>query len=372
MDASGGWLSHPADLPAGGWQRQAAELFRERMLDGRQHFPCIFGVDAVRKGTLRFAYVPTGPRRTDALASALVTFVQVAESLGSRTSLVCFFEHDPSLTTVDDYSKHFWSLLQGLADADEAEWPEGIDPDPEQPGWEFSFAGMPLFVVANTPAHAKRRSRYFDYFAVTFQPRFVFDDLHPDSRQGRNARRIIRQRLLAYDDVPQTPHLGTFGDPLNREWAQYFLDDDNAPLPPTARCPLRTQHTTPAPRELADVTHPLFTTDTTPQLPTRLTELLPSQGSLELQRDQPGKTHSWHRHSVDEELFVLEGDVTLFWHDGNARHEQHCGIGAWIRLPAGTLHGSTAGPGGAVYMIRPEDGQTAETVFLAPEEHPAG
>jgi FPC/CPF motif-containing protein YcgG/quercetin dioxygenase-like cupin family protein len=364
-------LYHPADDPDGSWQSLAATLFRERMLDRAQPFPCVFGVDAVRKGSLRFSFIPLGSLRTTTLAQSLVEFLQVAEELGNRTSLVCFFEPDPGMTTVADYERHFWELLRGLSDSDEAEWPEGVDEDPESPTWEFSFAGMPLFVVANTPAHRKRRSRYFEYFAVTFQPRFVFDGLAPDSPQGRNARRIIRRRLAEYDAVPQTPHLGNFGDADNREWLQYYLDDNNAPVPASAKCPIPRQHPQRHPKETADMTNPRFETDNTPQLPTRLSELLPLQGSLEVQRDQAGKTHNWHRHSLDEDLFVIEGAVTLFWHDGTARHERHCGVGTWISLPAGTIHGSTAGAAGAVYLIRPEGGQTADTVFLAAEEFPA-
>ncbi len=102
-----------------------------------------------------------------------------------------------------------------------------------------------------------------------------------------------------------------------------------------------------------------------------LAELLPEQGSFELQRDQAGKTHNWHHHSLDEELFILTGAALLFWTDEDKRyHEQRCDAGTWITLPAGTRHGSVAGPEGAVYMIRPEGGQTARTTFLDPTEHP--
>lgn len=367
-----GSIFHPAERPPGSWQPLAAALFRERMLDSERLFPCVFGVDAVRKGTLRFAFVPVGPTRLGALADALEEFGEVAESLGNRTSLVCFFEYDPSMVTLEDFRDHFWSLLQGLHDVDGVDWPIGVDTDPENPTWEFCFKGVPLFVVANTPAHRRRHSRYFEYFAVTFQPRFVFDGLAADTPQGRNARRIIRRRLDCYDDVALTPHLGDFGEPGNREWVQYFLDDDNTSLPRAARCPLHVR--TPSQvngEERPAMTNPRFDTGPPPSLPDLLAELLPVQGSLEVQRDQPGKTHSWHAHSLDEELFVLGGDVTLFWHDGSVRRERLCGAGTRISLPAGTVHGSTAGADGAVYVIRPEGGQTADTVFLAPEQYPA-
>ncbi len=115
---------------------------------------------------------------------------------------------------------------------------------------------------------------------------------------------------------------------------------------------------------------PQFTQLDVPAIPQGLEALLPRQGSFELQNDGPGKTHNWHFHSLDEELFVLRGDVTLFWTDGEY-HEAPCPAGTWITLPAGTVHGSTAGGGGAVYVIRPEGGATAVTTFLEPERFPA-
>jgi len=114
---------------------------------------------------------------------------------------------------------------------------------------------------------------------------------------------------------------------------------------------------------------PRFDEQAVPDISKGLEALLPDQGSFELQNDGAGKTHNWHFHSLNEELFVMRGDVKLFWFDGKY-NEQHCPAGTWITLPAGTVHGSTAGDGGAVYMIRPEGGATAKTTFLEPSEFP--
>lgn len=115
---------------------------------------------------------------------------------------------------------------------------------------------------------------------------------------------------------------------------------------------------------------PQFVHSEPPAVSPELRRLLPTQGSFELQNDQPGKVHNWHRHSLDEELFVLSGEVLLFWTMKGRYHEQACPAGTWITLPAGVVHGSAASREGAVYMIRPEDGRTAETTFLPPEEYP--
>lgn len=222
-----------------GWAADAADTFKQRMLSSDERFPCIFGVDATRKGTLRLAFIPTGVRRNAALARALGDFTSIAPWLGSRTSLVCLFEADPRLSTLGDYRQHFWDLLQTLHDSDTGEWPDEVDADPESESWEFAFAGTPYFVVANTPAHRLRRSRFLDCFAVTFQPRFVFDDLGEDSKQGNNARRIIRRRLASYDALPAASTLGSFGATGNREWAQYFLEEHDDPPAPESRNPIR-------------------------------------------------------------------------------------------------------------------------------------
>jgi FPC/CPF motif-containing protein YcgG len=226
-------LAEPRSVP---WEQDAVDRFTRRMLDSERLFPCVFGVDAVRRGSLRCTFISRG-QGVRPLAEALTEFAVLAPDLGKRTSLVAFFEPDEAEATLHDYRERFWKILQDLHDVDPRPWPQDISTDTESPLWEFCFAGMPMFVVANTPSHKRRASRYFESLAITFQPRFVFDDIAEDSPQGRNARKIIRGRLRDYDALPPTPELGSFGAPGNREWAQYFLDDENTPLSPDSRCP---------------------------------------------------------------------------------------------------------------------------------------
>mgnify|MGYP001163259106 CR=1 FL=1 len=239
------------------WKRRAEELFSARLLDERSPFPCVFGVDALRRGTLRFAFVDdtqdattghsahtadeldTAARGT---ARALGAYAAAAPGIGRRTSLVVVYRgalgpHPGSgPDAVKAYRDRFWDLLQRVHTLDPHPWPAGIPRDPESPTWEFCFAGTPMFVVVNTPAHERRRSRGFPYFCITFQPRFVFEGLEGSSTRGRNARRIIRGRLDAYDDVPPASVLGDYGTAGNREWTQYFLEEEEgAAVPP--RCP---------------------------------------------------------------------------------------------------------------------------------------
>jgi len=76
-------------------------------------------------------------------------------------------------------------------------------------------------------------------------------------------------------------------------------------------------------------------------------ELLPAQGSVELQRDAAGKVHHFHTHPVDEILVIVNGRLNFMWEGG----EQVCGAGDTILLPAGTLHQSEAMDEGAIYVI---------------------
>lgn len=231
-------LHHPHHVPSDGWQHDAATAFSERMLSDSSLFPCIFGVSAVRKGTVRYSFIPAGKSRVAALAAALTEFTLIATDLGNRTSLICFFDFEEGVNTFDEYRDHFWALLGELQSGDASEWPSDISQDPEDSTWEFSFNSTAMFVVANTPRHSNRRSRQSKYLTVTFQPRFVFDDLKADTPAGDKARTVIRRRLDTYDSVERTPLLGSFGQPGNVEWSQYFLNDDNAPVDLAAGCPI--------------------------------------------------------------------------------------------------------------------------------------
>ena len=74
---------------------------------------------------------------------------------------------------------------------------------------------------------------------------------------------------------------------------------------------------------------------------------LPDQGSIEVQRDVPGKEHVWHTHATDETIVVLDGALRFYSEAG----ERLCLPGDVIALPAGTPHGSEALKDGAVYVI---------------------
>lgn len=76
-------------------------------------------------------------------------------------------------------------------------------------------------------------------------------------------------------------------------------------------------------------------------------ELLPETGSVEVQRDTPGREHALHTHPTDETLHIVAGSIGF----EVAGERSECGPGDRLLLPAGTPHASTAGPEGCLYVI---------------------
>jgi len=68
---------------------------------------------------------------------------------------------------------------------------------------------------------------------LTFQPRWVFDNILGSERAAELAFAKVRSRLVAYDLLAPSPALGRYGDPGTREFQQYFLNDTEMP----AKCP---------------------------------------------------------------------------------------------------------------------------------------
>ncbi|SNQ46985.1 conserved hypothetical protein [Frankia canadensis] len=227
------------DLTLGPMPTWGATCVRDMMRTLRstaEPFPCVFAVAAANRGGLRFGFVENldDENTWSALPDILATYLAVYRELSHNTSLVVFFgsgaaDSGRPVGRPDDivgYERRFWSLLQYLHDGDGDPWPSDIPTETDDPGWEFSFRGTPIFVVCNTPAHRRLRSRSSPVFTITFQPRWVFEGLEPYTARGAAARRTIRERLRRMDEVDSTPLLGSYGDAANREWKQYFLRDD--------------------------------------------------------------------------------------------------------------------------------------------------
>lgn len=208
------------------WERVIFAEFEAALTSRTRPFPCTFGVAGLKADRLRFAFVD--PLTPEALAPILRAYLSVARGIGPMTSLVVFARPGP-VQPIETYRDRFWALLDGLARLDGSPRPEGVAPELDDPTWEFCFAGEPVFVVCNSPAHVLRQSRRASGFMITFQPRWVFEGItDSDAPSAKRALATVRDLLAAYDAVPPAPVLGSYGDPENREYAQYFIDDSNA------------------------------------------------------------------------------------------------------------------------------------------------
>jgi FPC/CPF motif-containing protein YcgG len=230
------------ELPA--WGINSLERFKRELNAGAAPFPCTFAVSAFHRAHLRFAFVDSLRDETSwsALPRLLADYVTTVPVIVRVTSFVVFFRLDSGdeRRELDWYQDRFWSVLSFLHEHDPSPWPADLPQDPDDPRWEFAFAGQPIFVVCNAPAYRQRRSRRSSELMITFQPRSVFEGLEAGSVRGQAARRTIRKRLARYD-APLLPSsdLGGYGQTGNREWKQYFLRDSNDdPGPP--RCPFQT------------------------------------------------------------------------------------------------------------------------------------
>ncbi|WLR43268.1 YqcI/YcgG family protein [Bacillus carboniphilus] len=216
------------------WGLNVFQSFSSDMLDEERLFPCFLGVEGLKNDWLRFTFIDSLQTGMDKLAEDLRTYLKSYKQIGRYTSFVAFFKPEP-LKTIEEYEKDFWRVLQNLHKLDDKPWPQEIPVDPDNHMWEFSFHDQPMFVVCNTPAHKKRKSRYSKTFMMTFQPRWVFEGIDENTVKGRNIQKIVRNRLKHYDDVAAHPELGWYGKESNLEWKQYYLKDDNEKS--AAKCP---------------------------------------------------------------------------------------------------------------------------------------
>lgn len=217
------------DLPA--WWTQAYDRYRATL--DRPDYPCFFGQTAERRGEMFYAFCDRA-REPDAMRETMMRFAALGrEPAYARHSLAMFFEPDASVCSHDAFVARFWQTLAHIHRADHAP----MDPaHPDDPLWEFSFDGRKMFVVGTSPTYRQRRSRVVaDGMVLLFQPRVLFTDAATGEPIGIDVRRRIHQRMLAYDGMPVHPDIGFYGDPRNREWKQYVLPDDNAPV--DGQCP---------------------------------------------------------------------------------------------------------------------------------------
>ncbi len=154
-----------------------------------------------------------------------------------RSSLIAFFEPDPSIMGHMSFVTCFWKILQFLHDHDRD---PATDKTPDHPLWEFAFERCEMFVVGASPTYKHRRSRNLGPGVVlVFQPRSLFIDPATSQPIAASVRHRIHRRMTAYDGMTVHPDIGFYGNFGNREWKQYALPDDNEPE--AGACPFQTR-----------------------------------------------------------------------------------------------------------------------------------
>ncbi len=225
------------------WVDDHWRTFREGLLGTRNDtpFPCHFGTGSVRHGEPLYTAVPSTTDK-DALLGlgrTLLEYLDTYESHSERASLVTFFRPADCPLSEAAYHRSLWHILQFLHVHDPVPWPDDIPTNPDDPYWEFSFGGEPMFPTCRAPFYERRKSRYCPVgLEVTFQPRALFErlDVTGDTEAGQQAREVIQGRLEEYDGVCPHADLGDWGVEGDREWRQYMLSESSAAMPD--ECPM--------------------------------------------------------------------------------------------------------------------------------------
>lgn len=240
-------LAGPA--PPGDWFPDVYSDFAHRLLDPERTYPCYFGTRAQRTGNNWFWIVDDRlPHEygVDALVAALAAFRVRAWTGPVRQSLVVFVGPPDPAPALAAHHARFWALLSALSARDQAPWPPDQPTDPDDPHWQWSFAGEPWFVFAGSPAYSARRSRDLGpCLTMVFQTRRVFQGLAGDTPEGKAAKTRVRRLLTQYDRVPPHPHLGDHQHSSTHKWRQYAIPDDQT-VYSAEGCPFRPPMVPPA------------------------------------------------------------------------------------------------------------------------------
>jgi FPC/CPF motif-containing protein YcgG len=214
----------------GSWQQVVFSEFGSALTSEVRPFPCIFGVQGFKDDQLRYLFLEDIDEKI--LGVQLKAYIDQARQLGQNTSLVVFSSLR-EIESIQDYHGKFWGILRRLSETDETSWPKEIPEEIANKHWEFCYAGEPIFVVCNTPAHVFRQSRRSSVFMLTFQPRWVFKNILGTPEKALTVFSKVRDRLESFDAIAVSPDLGQYGMEHVLESSQYFLNDKNE----TITCP---------------------------------------------------------------------------------------------------------------------------------------
>ena len=240
MQGAGKETGSDTGLEPPAWQQVASEEISQRLADA--DFPCLFARKAWRAGSIWFQFCErdryVAAREALAAYTDMVKTVAIEERLYRPLCLV--FRSEEGEQPMDQHAAA-WQLLEWLHRYDPQAWPAKVPDETDDPAWSFCFNGVPLFVNISSAAHVQLKSRNLGRCLVlVVNPRENFDVVaSAASPHGRALRARIRDRVECYNQAPAPASLGFHGEPGNREWMQYQLDEPGLEAP--ACCPFSTQ-----------------------------------------------------------------------------------------------------------------------------------
>lgn len=106
---------------------------------------------------------------------------------------------------------------------------EDVSINPYSSNFSFCFNGVQIFFNVSTPHHKVLKNRNLGHYIVFIvNPRENFDFVAPNnSEKGVKTRKLIRNRVLSYNNEVIPSELGFFSDSNNFEWKQYTLPEPN-------------------------------------------------------------------------------------------------------------------------------------------------
>jgi FPC/CPF motif-containing protein YcgG len=239
------------------WVTAHWNTFRDGLLGERNDapFPCFFGAESVANGDPLYTAVSSMTEKNALLnlGRTLLSYLEIYQDYSDRASLVVFFRPPNQELSEGEYHEALWHILQFLHVHDTKPWPKDIPTDPDDPHWEFSFGGEPMFPTCRAPFYDTRKSRYCPIgLEITFQPRALFENLGvtADTAMGERARETIQDRLEDYDGVCPHADLGDWGVEEDREWPQYMFSSDDKQAPD--ECPINITREYPKSNRLLD------------------------------------------------------------------------------------------------------------------------
>lgn len=215
------------------WVKKSYQQFSAKV--SRPDFPCYFGTQALSKNEVLFAYADH--YKSVEMVSTLAAFVERTSQAGGQLTLAILIAPQEQERTHAEYRQMFWDSLHYLHEHDEEPWPSDKPLSPQEPEWNFCFNGEQMFVFGCAPTYRLKNSRNLgDGLVLLFQSIAIFDGLQPGDKGGIAARKTIRKRIEAFDEIGPHPDLGPMDSSGFVPWKMYFFSDDNT-LPKENACP---------------------------------------------------------------------------------------------------------------------------------------